>query len=70
MKKIILITFLNFIQTINLLSEPKLQEVISGLESPWSLSFIKDNRVLVTEKSGNLLLVDFDSKKKIKIKQN
>ena len=70
MKKIILITFLNFIQTINLLSEPKLQEVISGLESPWSLSFIKDNRVLVTEKSGNLLLVDFDSKKKNKIKHN
>ena len=70
MKKIILITFLIFIQTINLLSEPKLQEVISGLESPWSLSFIKDNRVLVTEKSGNLLLVDFDSKKKNKIKHN
>ncbi len=70
MKKIILITFLNFIQTINLSSEPKLQEVISGLESPWSLSFIKDNRVLVTEKSGNLLLVDFDSKKINKIKHN
>tara|TARA_B100001564_G_scaffold354077_1_gene364044 strand:- start:207 stop:1274 length:1068 start_codon:yes stop_codon:yes gene_type:complete len=50
--------------------EPKLQEVIKGLDSPWSLSFINKNLVLVTEKSGNLLLVNLKNQKIKKIKHN
>ena len=71
MKKIILFISFFLIQGFNLFSkEPKLQEVINGLNSPWSLSFINENLVLVTEKSGNLTLVDFNNKKLNKIKHN
>ena len=59
MKKITLIIFLTLIQTFQALSnEPKLQEVISNLNSPWSLFFINDREVLVTENSGKLILID------------
>ena len=71
MKKIILFFSFFLIQGFNLFcNEPRLQEVINGLNSPWSLSFIKENSVLVTEKSGNLILVDFNNKKLNKIKHN
>jgi len=71
MKKITLIIFLTLIQTFQALSnEPKLQEVISNLNSPWSLFFINDKEVLVTEKSGNLILIDLNSQKIKKINHN
>ena len=71
MRKIILITFLFLIQFYQLSAfEPKLQKIINGLNSPWSLSFINDSKVLVTEKSGNLILVDFNNQKIKKIKHN
>ena len=64
MKKIILIASLFLTQILHSSSnEPKLQEVIKGLDSPWSLSFINENEVLVTEKSGNLNLINFNNKK-------
>ena len=71
MKKIILITFFFFIQISNVLSsETKLKEAINGLNSPWSLTFINKNRVLVTEKSGNIILVDLNNKKIKKIQHD
>jgi len=71
MKKITLIIFLTLIQTFQALSnEPKLQEVISNLNSPWSLFFINDKEVLVTEKSGNLILIDLNSQKIKRINHN
>jgi len=71
MKKVILFILLYVNLTFQLLSyEPKLQKIMDGLDSPWSLSFINENTVLVTEKSGNLLLVDFNKKKIKKIKHN
>ena len=64
MKKIILFTSLFLIYTFQALSkELKLSEEINGLRSPWSISFISDSKALVTEKSGNLILVDFNIKK-------
>ena len=52
MRKIALIIFLILIQTLQASSnETKLQEVLSNLNSPWSLSFINDSEILVTEKS-------------------
>ena len=71
MKKLILIFFLILIQNFQVLSyEPNLKEVISNLNSPWSLSFIKDSKVLVTEKSGNLILIDLNNQKIKKINHN
>ena len=71
MKKIILILSFFLIISFQVKSnELKLQEVIKDLDSPWSLSFINENLVLVTEKSGSLALVDFETKKIKKIQHN
>ena len=60
----ILITSLFLIYAFQALpNELNLSEEISGLKSPWSISFINESKALVTEKSGNLILVDFISKK-------
>ena len=60
-----------FIQTFNLRSEDfALKEIISGLNSPWSLTFTEENKILVTEKSGQILLVDLKKNKIKKIKHN
>ncbi len=64
MKTIIIIFFVITTHAFHVFSyEPKLQEVINGFNSPWSFSFINNNKVIVTEKSGNLILVNFNNKK-------
>jgi len=64
MKKIIIIFIIYFSQSYNLsFGESKLEEVIKGLNNPWSLSFIEDKNVLISEKSGNLLKINLTSKK-------
>ena len=71
MKKIVFIVFLLLNQSQNIFSkEFKLQEAINGLNSPWSLSFISNDRVIATEKSGNLILIDFNINEIKKIKHN
>ena len=71
MKKIYLLIFffLSF-NSFAISKEPKLQEIINGLNSPWSLSFINKNLVLISEKPGNLVLADLENKKIKKIKHN
>ena len=71
MKKITLIALLFFFQAFNIFAnEPKLDQIINGLDNPWSLTFLDNDRVLITEKSGNILLVNFNNKKTQKIKHN
>ncbi len=71
MKKIILIISFFLIQSsLVVSSELKLQKILDGLDMPWSISFINDYKVLVTEKSGNILLIDLNNKKIKKIKHN
>ncbi len=36
----------------------RLVQVVDGLQNPWSLAFLPDNRMLVTERRGRLYLVD------------
>jgi quinoprotein glucose dehydrogenase len=71
MKKIILLFVIFTFQFSNLFSkDTRLEEIVSGLNGPWSLSFINENRIIVTEKSGNLFLIDINKKEKSKINHN
>ena len=58
MKKIILslLTYLIFSHLHS--QEIKLIKTFEGLNKPWSLSFIEEDNILVTEKPGNLLIVN------------
>ena len=63
MKKIIFFLFIILIQTSNLKAEDfKLNQIISGLNSPWSLTFKSQNEILITEKSGQILFVNLKDK--------
>ncbi|WP_339743645.1 PQQ-dependent sugar dehydrogenase [uncultured Maricaulis sp.] len=41
-------------------AEPRQETVVEGLEFPWSLAFLPDGRMLVTEKPGRLRVIDAD----------
>jgi len=71
MKKIIFILILIIIQTLNLKSEDfRLNQLISGLNSPWSLTFKNENEILITEKSGQILFVNLKNNTIKKVKHN
>ena len=71
MKKILLILFIYLTQLLNLSSdELKLEEIIKGLNNPWSLSFMTDKNILITEKSGSLLKINLINKKISKFTHN
>ena len=57
MKKLLSIFFLLFT---NLSADDfKLERVIKGFDSPWSLTFIDSQNLLVTEKPGNIKFVNY-----------
>ena len=71
MKKIFFISIFILIQTLNLKSEDfRLDQLISGLKNPWSLTFKNENEILITEKSGQILLANLKDNKIKKIKHN
>ena len=71
MKHIIFFFLIYLTQFLNLNSnEPKLEELIKDLKNPWSLSFITDENILITEKSGNLLKINLTNKKIKKLTHN
>ncbi len=71
MKKISLILIFIIIQTSNLRSENfQLNQLISGLNSPWSLAFKNENEILITEKSGQILFANLKNNTIKKIKHN
>ena len=76
MKKLLglLVLALLFILTSNSLVAKavdfKLTKITEGLKSPWSLSFINQNEVLITEKSGNIIYFYLEKEKLKKIKHN
>jgi len=71
MKKIIFILIFIIIQTLNLKSEDyRLNQLISGLNNPWSLTFKNENDILITEKSGQILFANLKNNTIKKIKHN
>ena len=63
MKKNIFFIIIILIQTLNLKAEDfKLNQIISGLNTPWSLTFKNQNEILITEKSGQILFVNLKDK--------
>ena len=70
--KLIKIIFTIFLFGISNLysNEPKLEEIFKRLNSPWSLSFVSNENIIITEKSGNILHFNLIDKKIIKIKNN
>jgi len=71
MKKIIYFLIIILTQTLNLKAEGfKLNQVFSGLDKPWSLTFKNQNEILITEKPGQIILVNLKDNKKKKIKHN
>ena len=61
MKKI-LIFFLFVFSNLNA-DEFKLERIIHGFDSPWSLTFIDNQNLLVTEKPGNIKFLNLKEKK-------
>ena len=69
MKKLIIILF--FFGFSNLYaSDIKLKKIVDGFKKPWSLSFIDQENVVITEKSGKLLTLSLIDKKISEIKHN
>ena len=63
MKIIISFLIIILVQTLNLKAEDfKLNQIISGLNSPWSLTFKNQNEILMTEKSGQILFINIKDK--------
>ena len=60
MKKLLIIFLLLFT---NLSAEDfKLNKIVQGFNSPWSLTFLDSQNILVTEKSGNIKFVNLKKK--------
>ena len=60
MKKVLIILIL-FSTNLNA-SNFKLEKIIKGLDSPWSLSFVDEQNLFITEKSGNIKFVNLNEK--------
>ena len=47
---------------------PEKEVILDGLKRPWSMAFLSENSVLISEKEGGLLRVDLLTKEKIPVK--
>ena len=66
-----LFIFLFFFTFSNLYAlEIKLEKIVDGLNKPWSLSFIDQEKIIFTEKSGKLYTLNLKAKKISEIKHN
>ena len=69
MKKLIIFLFLlNFSNLYS--SDLKFEKIFDDLNKPWSLSFIDRNNVLITEKTGKLLILNLKNKTTNEIEHN
>ena len=69
MKKLFIFIF--FLISSNICaSEIKLEKIVDSLDKPWSLSFIDEENIIITEKSGKLYTFNLKNKKISEIKHN
>ncbi len=69
MKKLFIFIF--FLISSNICaSEIKLEKIVDSLDKPWSLSFIDEENIIFTEKSGKLYNLNLKNKKISEIKHN
>ena len=69
MKKLFIFIFF-FISSNICASEIKLEKIVDSLDKPWSLSFIDEENIIFTEKSGKLYNLNLKNKKISEIKHN
>jgi len=70
MKKIIIFLLFYFTTLHLYASEIKLEKIVRGLNNPWSLSFIDNENIIFTEKSGKLYNLNLKNKKISEIDHN
>ena len=63
MKHIFLAALLSFPLSVHAQDIGKITEIAFGLNGPWSIGFLPDGEVLVTEKRGKLWRIDADGKR-------
>ena len=69
MKKIFIFIF--FFLSFNLYAqEIKLEKIVDSIDKPWSLSFLNDENIIITEKFGKLYTINLKNKKISEIKHN
>ncbi len=54
----------------NIYADIKLNKIVDGLDSPWSLSILDENHYLITEKTGNIKILNKANKQVKKINHN
>jgi len=70
MKKIFISLLFYFISIHLYASEINFEKVVSGLNEPWSLSFIDEEKIIFTEKSGKLYTLNLKNRKISEINHN
>ena len=68
--KIFFFSLFLFFYSYTYAEEFKLEKIIDGLNKPWSLSFIDDHNIVLTEKSGKLLYANLINRNINEIKHN
>ena len=69
MKKLFIFLFFFIFSNLYAL-EIKLEKIIDGMDKPWSLSFIDQENIIFTEKSGKLYTLNLKNKKSSEIIHN
>ena len=62
-KKYLILIFFFFIFSTNLFSQDFKFQKLAKLDGPWGSSFINDNELIITEKSGKIKIIDINSQK-------
>ncbi len=70
MKKIFIFLLFYFIFIDLYASDIKFEKITDGLNEPWSLSFINEEKIIFTEKAGKLYILNLKNKKISEIEHN